>query len=196
MRAALQARVLQLNDYEKYSAPSRKGPYFFFSRNSGLQNQSVLFIQAGIDGVPEVLIDPNMWSADGTVGLSVFAPSKDATYAVYGISHSGSDWQQFKVMHLPTKTTLDDTLEWVKVSGVAWHGDGFFYSRYPAPALGQEKASINENHQVFFHRIGTPQSAGSARLRGCGEPAAVSHAADDRGRTVRHPHHLGARQGQ
>ena len=158
VRAELQARVLQLNDYEKYSAPSRKGPYFFFSRNSGLQNQSVLFVQAGMDGVPEVLIDPNMWSADGTVGLSVFAPSKDATYAVYGISRSGSDWQQFKVMHLPTKTTLDDTLEWVKVSGVAWHGDGFFYSRYPPPALGQEKASINENHQVFFHRIGTPQS--------------------------------------
>ena len=103
VRAALQSRVLQLNDYEKYSAPSRKGPYFFFSRNSGLQNQSVLFVQAGIDGVPEVLIDPNMWSADGTVGLSVFAPSKDATYAVYGISRSGSDWQQFKVMHLPTQ---------------------------------------------------------------------------------------------
>ena len=108
--------------------------------------------------MPEVLIDPNTWSADGTVGLSVFAPSKDATYAVYGISRSGSDWQEFKVMHLPSKTTLDDTLEWVKVSGVAWHGDGFFYSRYPAPAPGQEKASINENHQVFFHRIGTPQS--------------------------------------
>ncbi len=150
--------MLELNDYEKYSAPARKGPYFFFSRNSGLQNQSVLFVQGGIDGAPEVLIDPNTWSADGTVGLSVFAPSKDATYAVYGISRSGSDWQQFKVMHLASKATLDDTLEWVKVSGVAWHGDGFFYSRYPAPPAGQEKASINENHQVFFHRLGTPQS--------------------------------------
>jgi prolyl oligopeptidase len=157
-RAALQARVLQLNDYEKYSAPSRKGPYFFFSRNSGLQNQSVLFMQTGIDGEPEVLIDPNTWSPDGTVSLSVFVPSKDATHAVYGISRSGSDWQVYKVLELATKATLADTLEWVKVSGVAWHGDGFFYSRYPAPPPGKEKASINENHQVFFHRIGTPQS--------------------------------------
>jgi prolyl oligopeptidase len=157
-RAALQARVLELNDYEKYSAPLRKGPYFFFSRNSGLQNQSVLFIQTGLEGAPEVLIDPNTWSADGTVSLSVFVPSKNAKYAVYGVSQSGSDWQQYKVMDLATKTPLADTLEWVKVSGVAWHGDGFFYSRYPAPPPGQEKASINENHQVFFHRIGTPQS--------------------------------------
>jgi len=157
-RAALQARVLQLNDYEKYSAPSRKGPYFFFSRNSGLQNQSVLFMQAGIDGEPEVLIDPNTWSPDGTVSLSIFVPSKDATHAVYGISRSGSDWQVYKVMELATKATLADTLEWVKVSGVAWFEDGFFYSRYPAPPPGKEKASINENHQVFFHRIGTPQS--------------------------------------
>jgi prolyl oligopeptidase len=157
-RAALQARVLQLNDYEKYSAPLRKGPYIFFSRNAGLQNQSVLFVQNGWDGAPEVLIDPNTWSVDGTVSLSVFAPSKDATHAVYGISRSGSDWQVYKVMDLATRTILDDTVEWVKVSGVAWHGDGFFYSRYPAPPPGQEKASINENHQVFFHRIGTPQS--------------------------------------
>ncbi len=149
--------MLQLNDYEKYSAPLRKGPYFFFSRNTGLQNQSVLFIQHGLDGPPEVLIDPNTWSSDGTVSLSVFAPSKNATHAVYGISRSGSDWQVYKVINLATRTVLDDTLEWVKVSGVAWHGDGFFYSRYPAPPPGQEKASINENHQVFFHRIGTPQ---------------------------------------
>jgi prolyl oligopeptidase len=158
-RAELKARVLQLNDYEKYSAPLRKGPYFFYSRNSGLQNQSVLFVQAGIDAEPEILIDPNAWSPDGTVSLSVFVPSKNATHAVYGISRSGSDWQVYKVMELATKTTLDDTLEWVKVSGVAWHGDGFFYSRYPAPPLGRERASINENHQVFFHQIGTPQSA-------------------------------------
>ena len=157
-RAELQARVLELNNYEKYSAPVRKGPWYFFSRNHGLQNQSVLYIQAGLDGTPEVLIDPNTWSVDGTVSLSVFVPSKDARYAVYGISRSGSDWQQFRVMELATKRTLDDTLEWVKVSGVAWRGDGFFYSRYPAPPPGQERASINENHQIFFHRVGTRQS--------------------------------------
>jgi len=157
-RKELRDRVIQLNNYEKYSAPSQKGPYFFFSRNEGLQNQSVLFIQKGFEGAPEVLIDPNAWSVDGTVRLATFAPSKDAKYAVYGISRSGSDWQEYKVMELATKKTLADSLEWVKVSSVAWHGDGFFYSRYPAPRKGQEKASINENHQVYFHRVGTPQS--------------------------------------
>jgi len=157
-RAALLERVMQLNDYERYSAPSRKGPYFFFSKNSGLQNQSVVYIQKGLDGASDVLLDPNAWSADGTVQLSAFAPSKDATYAVYGISKSGSDWQQYKVMELATKRSLDDTLEWVKVSTVAWAGRGFYYSRYPEPAAGHEKASINENHQVFFHALGTKQS--------------------------------------
>src|SRR6266542_3185392 len=158
-RQKLQGRVKELNDYVKYSSPSRKGPYVFFRKNAGLQNQSVLYIQKGFAGAPEVLIDPNAWSDDGTSRLSAFRPSKDARYAVYGVSRSGSDWQEFHVMELATKKTLDDKLEWVKVSGVAWYGDGFFYSRYPAPAAGREKASINEDHRVYFHRLGTPQSA-------------------------------------
>jgi prolyl oligopeptidase len=157
-RQKLLDRVMQLNDYERFSAPSRKGEYFFFSKNEGLQNQSVLFIQKGVAGAPEVLIDPNAWSADGTVQLSAFVPSKDAKHAVYGISRSGSDWQQYKVMELATKRTLPDTVDWAKVSNVAWHGDGFYYSRYPEPPEGHEKASINENHQVFFHRLGTEQA--------------------------------------
>jgi prolyl oligopeptidase len=157
-RHKLLDRVMQLNDYERYSAPSRKGEYFFFAKNEGLQNQSVLFIQKGLDGAPEVLIDPNAWSADGTVQLSAFAPAKDAKHAVYGISRSGSDWQQYKVMELATKRTLPDTVDWAKVSNVAWHGDGFYYSRYPEPPEGHEKASINENHQVFFHKLGTEQT--------------------------------------
>jgi prolyl oligopeptidase len=157
-RDALRKRVIALNDYEKYSAPSLKGPYTFFSRNSGLQNQSVLYIQKGLEGTPEVLIDPNTLSEDGTARLGAFAPSKDAKYAVYGVSLSGSDWQEYKVMELATKKTLADRIQWVKVSGVAWQGDGFYYSRYPAPETGKEKASINENHQVFFHRIGTAQT--------------------------------------
>jgi prolyl oligopeptidase len=151
-------RVTQVSNYERFSAPSRRGPYFFYSRNSGLQNQSVLYIQRGLTGTPEVLIDPNEWSSDGTVRLSTFVPSTNAQYAVYGVSRSGSDWQDYKVMELATKKTLSDTVQWVKVSGVAWHGDGFFYSRYPEPKKGQEKASINENHLVYFHKIGTPQS--------------------------------------
>jgi prolyl oligopeptidase len=157
-RKQLHARVEQLNNYAKYSSPFHKGPYYFFSKNEGLQNQSVLFIQKGFDGKPEVLIDPNTWSEDGTTKLAVFAPSRDARYAVYGISQSGSDWQEYRVMDLASRKTLDDRLEWVKVSSVAWQKDGFYYSRYPAPAAGREKTSINEDHRVYFHRVGTPQS--------------------------------------
>ena len=157
-RKALYERLRELNKYERYSAPSRKGPYFFYSRNAGLQNQNVLYIQRGLDGKAEVLLDPNTWSKEGTTRLGGFAPSNDAKYAVYGISRSGSDWQEYKVMELATRKPLADSVQWVKVSGIAWHGNGFYYSRYPEPEKGKEKASINENHQVYFHRVGTPQS--------------------------------------
>ncbi len=158
-RAALTKRLNALYNYAKFSSPSRKGEYYFFSKNSGLQNQSVLFIQKGLNGTPEVLIDPNTWSADGTVRLAGFAPSKDARLAVYGVSRSGSDWQEYNVMDLGTRKTLGDKVEWVKVSSIAWRGNGFYYSRYPQPAKGKELSSINENHQVYYHRIGTLQSA-------------------------------------
>jgi len=157
-RTQLQARVKELNNYAKYSSPSHKGPYYFFFKNDGLQNQSVLYIQKGLDGTPQALLDPNSWSEDGTVRLGAFAPSADAKYAVYGISKSGSDWQQYRVLELATRKTLSDTIDWVKVSGVAWQADGFYYSRYPEPAKGHEKASINEDHPVYFHKVGTPQS--------------------------------------
>ena len=158
-RKSLTDRIIALNDYEKVSAPSRKGPYVFSTRNSGLQNQSVFYYQRGDSGKPQVLIDPNTLSADGTVRIGAFSPSKDAKYLLYGISKSGSDWQEYKVMELATRKVLNDSVNWVKVSGAAWHGDGFYYSRYPEPVKGKEKASINENHQVFFHKVGTPQSA-------------------------------------
>jgi len=158
-RRAMSARVWALNDYERYSAPSRKAQYVFFRRNAGRQDQNVLYVQKGLDGAPEVLIDPNEWGTKGKpVPLTTFSPSQDAKYAVYGKSPSGSDWQEYHVMELATRKTLDDTIQWVKVSTVAWAGDGFFYSRYPAPDQAKAKAGINENHQVFFHKIGTPQS--------------------------------------
>ena len=158
-RAALTKRLNSLFDYAKFGSPSRKGEYYFFSKNNGLQNQSVLYIQKGLNGTPEVLIDPNTWSADGTVRLAGFAPSKDAKLAVYGVSRSGSDWQEYNVMDLSTRRVLSDKVEWVKVSSSAWRGNGFYYSRYPQPEKGKELSSINENHQVYYHRIGTPQSA-------------------------------------
>jgi prolyl oligopeptidase len=158
-RKPLHSRIRELNDYPKYSSPSRKGPYYFFSKNDGVQNQSVLYIQKGLDGTPEVLLDPNKMEGAPTTRLGAFAVSADAKYAVYGISKAGSDWQQYRVMELATKRTLPETLDWVKVSGVAWHGDGFYYSRYPEPARGKsEKAAINEDHRVYFHKVGTPQS--------------------------------------
>ena len=157
-RAQLTARLMKLYDYAKYSAPSRKGDYFFFRKNDGLQKQSVLYIQKGIEGKPEVLLDPNTWSDEGTTILTVFAPSKDAKLAVYGVSRAGSDWQEYNVLDLTTRKPLADKIEWVKVSGVAWRGNGFYYSRYPQPEKGKELSSANENHLVYYHRIGTPQS--------------------------------------
>ncbi|MGH7452104.1 MAG: prolyl oligopeptidase family serine peptidase, partial [bacterium] len=158
-RATIKARLEKLYNYPKYSAPFRKGEYFFFSKNDGLQNQSVLYVQKGLEGKPEVLLDPNTFSADGTTRLGAFALSKDGKYAAYGISRSGSDWQEYCVMEMATKKTQPDTLKWIKVSGISWQGDGFYYSRYAAPEKGKELSSKNEDHKVYFHRAGTPQSA-------------------------------------
>ncbi len=158
-RTKIKDRLTQLYNYPKYSSPFRRGEYFFFSKNDGLQNQSVLYIQKGLDGRPEVLIDPNKFSEDGTTRLGAFALSKDGKYAGYGISRGGSDWQEYHVMEVATRKVLPDTLSWVKVSGLSWQGDGFYYSRYPAPEKGHELSTKNENHQVYFHKVGTPQSA-------------------------------------
>lgn len=157
-RAQLLKRLNALYDYAKYSTPSRKGSNYFFTKNDGLQNQSVLYIQRGLEGTPEVLIDPNAWSADGTVRLAGFAPSKDGTLLAYAVSKSGSDWQEINVMNLTTRKPLADKVEWVKVSGIAWRDQGFYYSRYPTPPKGKELSSVNENHQVFYHRVGTTQA--------------------------------------
>jgi len=158
-RGQVRQRLENLFNYPKYSAPSRKGEHYYFSKNDGLQNQSVLYIQTGLDGKPEVLIDPNKFSVDGTARLGAFSLSKDGKHAVVGISRSGSDWQDYQVMEIATKSYLPDTLRWIKASGVAWLGDGFFYSRYDAPEKGKELSSKNVNQKVYFHKIGTPQSA-------------------------------------
>jgi prolyl oligopeptidase len=157
-RKSLKARLTEIYNYPKFSAPFRKGDYFFFYKNDGLQNQSVLYVQKGLDGTPEVLLDPNTFSQDGTSRLGSFAVSKDAKYAAYGISKGGSDWQTYFVMELATKKNLPDTLRWVKVSGIAWEGDGFYYSRYPEPSDKKELSAKNEFHQVYYHKVGTPQS--------------------------------------
>ena len=151
-------RLEEIIDYPKYSSPSRNNEYFYFSKNSGLQNQSVLYRQKGLNGKPEELLDPNKFSADGTTGLATFSLSKNGKYAVVGKSIGGSDWRTFFVMDMSTKKYLKDSLAWVKVSGASWQGDGFFYSRYPTPDKGKELSTKNENHQVYFHKAGSDQS--------------------------------------
>ena len=136
-RDDVKKRLGELFNYPKYSAPFHKGEHYFFYKNDGLQNQSVLYVQSGMEGPPEVLLDPNTFSKDGTARLSAFSPSVNGLYAGYGISHGGSDWEELHVIDVLKKQTLDDTLKWVKFTGIAWQGDGFYYSRYDAPAPGK-----------------------------------------------------------
>ncbi len=157
-RQKLKDRLLQIYNYPKYSAPSRRGDYYFYTKNDGLQNQSIWYRQKGLDGASDVLLDPNKFSTDGTSKLAQFSLSKDGKYLGYGISKGGSDWSDIYVMDVATKAMQPDHLMWVKVSGVSWAGDGFYYSRYPAPEKGHELSTRNENHQVFYHKVGTPQS--------------------------------------
>jgi prolyl oligopeptidase len=159
-RADLRRRLGELNDYAKASPPEVVGAWQFYRRNSGLQNQSVLFRRRGESGAPEMLIDPNTLSTDGTTRLQSTVPNRDASLLAFTLSRSGSDWQEIRVMDLATKQWTDDRVQWVKVSGIAWWKDGFFYSRYPTPAdTAVAYSSRNENHQVWYHTLGTLQSA-------------------------------------
>src|SRR5687768_687994 len=151
-------RLEEINDYPKYSSPSRNNENFYYSKNDGLQNQSVLYRQKGLNGTPEIVLDPNKFSADGTTSLATFSLSKNGRYAVVGKSTGGSDWRNFFVMDMSTLQYLNDSLAWVKVSGASWLGDGFYYSRYPSPDQGKELSTKNENHLVYYHKVGTSQA--------------------------------------
>jgi prolyl oligopeptidase len=133
LREEFKKRIEALSNYEKISAPSRKGEWYYFYKNSGLQNQSVLYRQKGLNGKPEQVIDPNTLSKDGTTRLTVFSLNKTGKYACVGLSLSGSDWQTYYVRDMETGKNLADELSWVKVSSVAWKGNGFYYSRYEEP---------------------------------------------------------------
>lgn len=158
-RKAWQARLEEINNYPKYSTPTKKNEFYYFSKNSGLQNQSILYRQKGLNGIPEVVLDPNKFSETGTTSLATFSISKNGKYAVVGKSVGGSDWRTFYVMDLITKQYLKDTIEWVKVSGASWQGDGFYYSRYPKPRSGTELSTKNEYHTVWYHKVGTSQKS-------------------------------------
>jgi prolyl oligopeptidase len=159
-REPLRKRLTELWDYEKYSSPFKTGGRYFYFHNSGLQNQSVLFTMNSLKSEPRVLIDPNTWSADGTVSLSGLAPSDDGKYIAYGIQDAGSDWLSWKIMEIDSGKILDDELKWIKFSGMSWtkDGAGLFYSRYDEPKQDEKFQSLNLNQKIFFHRVGTPQS--------------------------------------
>lgn len=158
-RDKLRARMTQLYNYARVSSPIRRSDVHFFRKNDGLQNQSILYMQKGTDGAPEMLMDPNKLSADGTSVLSASAYSRDGKYFAYGVSRGGSDWQEGHVLEIATRKVLTDELKWLKATGLSWAGDGVFYSRYPAPEPGKEMSAKNEYQSVWFHKIGTPQSA-------------------------------------
>ena len=161
-RERIRKRLTELWDYPKYGAPFKKGSRYFFFKNSGLQNQSVLYTQSSLTAEPQVLLDPNTLSADGTVALSILAFAEDGRTMVYGTSGSGSDWQEFRVRDVATRQDRSDHLQWIKFSSAAWTHDesGFFYSRYPQPAAGGDALlEVNRNQKVYYHKLGTDQAA-------------------------------------
>lgn len=157
-RPALKNRLTALMDYPKYGSPSKVAGKYYFYKNDGLQNQSVLYELDSLTAEPEVLLDPNKLSDDGTVALSGLAFSKDGKYMAYSIARSGSDWNEIYVMDVATRQLLSDKIEWVKFSGIAWQGDGFYYSAYSKPEAGKEYSTKNEYHKVFYHTLGQTQA--------------------------------------
>ncbi|MEO6733098.1 MAG: prolyl oligopeptidase family serine peptidase [Ferruginibacter sp.] len=159
-REAIGKRYKGLFDYEKFSAPSREGNYIYYNKNSGLQNQSVMYRELVDGGTPELFLDPNTFSKDGTTSLSGINFSKDGSLAAYNISEGGSDWQKMIVMDAATKNKIGDTLLNIKFGAASWKGnEGFYYSTYDRPKEGSFLAGVTDSHKLYYHKMGTPQSA-------------------------------------
>ena len=158
-RDAIKKKLETLWNYEKYSAPFKEGKYTYFYKNDGLQAQSVVWRQVGDTGSPEVFLDPNKFSNDGTTSLQGLDFSKDGSLAAYQLSEGGSDWRKVIVIKTDDKVQVGDTLRDVKFSGIAWKGnEGFYYSSYDKPKEGSQLAGITQYHKLYFHKLGTPQS--------------------------------------
>jgi prolyl oligopeptidase len=159
-RKALRDRLTKLWNFERYSAPFKAGGRYFYTRNDGLQNQSVLYTVDALDGTPRLLLDPNKLSKDGTVALTGLEVSDDGKRLAYGLAEAGSDWQTWKVLDIATAKTLPDAVHWVKFSGASWtkDGKGFYYGRYDEPKAGTKFTALNLNQKVYYHRVGAPQS--------------------------------------
>ncbi len=158
-RKQLAERLTKIYDYEKYSVPFKKANRYFYYKNDGLQNQSVLYVQEGLSAEAKVLLDPNTLAADGTTALSVVEVSADAKYLAYAIAKAGSDWNEIFVIDIQNNKTLDDHILWAKFTNIAWYKEGFFYSRFEQPKEGTELTAKNENQKVYYHKIGTKQEA-------------------------------------
>jgi len=159
-REAIKSRLTELWDYERFGIPVKEGGRYFYSYNDGLQNQEVVYLQSSLDAAPELLIDPNTWSDDGTVALASFFPSPDGTHLAYLVQDGGSDWRIARVLRIDGRETLADELDWLKFTGLSWarDGSGFYYSRYPETDDEERFQSLNMNQAVYFHRLGTPQA--------------------------------------
>jgi len=158
-RDKIKKRVQEMWNYPKYGAPFHKGEFYYFTKNDGLQNQSVWYKQKSPTGEPEIFIDPNKLSEDGTVSLGGVNFSLNGKYAAYTVQKSGSDWQEGYVIDVAAKKQLSDKLDWLKFTGFSWKGDeGFYYSRYPEPKEGDALKGKNVNQQVFYHKLGSAQA--------------------------------------
>mgnify|MGYP006282782463 CR=1 FL=1 len=157
-RQKIEDRLTELINYPRLSSPYKVGDFYFFYKNDGLQNQSVIYYQEGRDGEPKVFIDPNTLSEDGTVAVNLLGASNDNKYMAYTESEAGSDWSVIYVREIASNKKLEDKLEWVKFTGAAWDGEGFYYSRYPEPAEGTELSADNKDHSIYYHKLGTDQS--------------------------------------
>ena len=161
-REAFKQTLTRLYNFERFSTPYKKGNRYFYSRNDGLQNQSVLYVRDGLDGTPRVLIDPNTWSKDGATALAEVSPNGDGSKLAYAVQDGGTDWRIIRLLDVTTGKPLPDEIKWAKFSGgVSWakDGSGFYYSRFPEPNQAGTFQSLNKDQKIYFHTIGTPQSA-------------------------------------
>ena len=159
-RKIIKDRLTRLWNFERYGVPFKEGGHYFFTRNDGLQNQSILYTTDSLEAVPRVLLDPNKFSADGTVAMSGYDISEDGRLMAYGIAGAGSDWQKWRVRDVRSGKDLGDVIQWVKFSNASWtkDGKGFFYSRYDEPKPGEQLRGVNYFQKLFYHHLGTPQA--------------------------------------
>ena len=158
-RAQIHERLTKLWNYERYSTPNKEGGRYFWRKNDGLQNQSVLYVTESLEAEPRLLLDPNLLSEDGTVSMGGYEISRDGRHMAYALSTGGSDWKEWRVRDVETGEDLEDHLQWVKFSGVSWlpDGSGFYYSRYDEPKNGEELTGQNYFQKLYLHRLGDPQ---------------------------------------